>query len=112
MFGNMQQMMQKAQEMQRKMESLQKELGDKEVEGMAGGGLVRATMTCKGQLKQLKIDRTLVNPDEIELLEDIVKAAINDARTKADTTMADETAKAMSQMGLPPGLLNGGGLPF
>ena len=112
MFGNMQQMMQKAQEMQRKMEALQKELGEREVEGAAGGGLVRIRMTCKGLVKDLKIDKSLINPEEPELLEDIVKAAINDCRAKADSTMADETAKAMSQMGLPPGLLNGGGLPF
>lgn len=111
MFGNMQQMMQKAQEMQRKMESLQKELGELEVDGLAGGGLVKATMTCKGTLKALKIDPSLVNPAEIELLEDIVKAAINDARAKADTKMQDETGKAMAAMGLPPGML-GGGLPF
>jgi DNA-binding YbaB/EbfC family protein len=112
MFGNMQQMMQKAQEMQRKMETLQKELGEMEVDGLAGGGLVTVTMTCKGTVKALKIDPSLVNPAEIELLEDIVKAAMNDARTKADSKMQDETGKAMAQMGLPPGMLGGGGLPF
>ncbi len=111
MFGNMQQMMQKAQEMQRKMATLQKELGDVEVEGHAGGGLVKISMTCKGQVKSLRIDPTLVNPTDIALLEDIVKAAMNDARTKADAKMAEETEKAMGQMGLPPGLMNGG-LPF
>ncbi len=111
MFGNMQQMMQKAQEMQRKMAGLQQELGGLEVEGHAGGGLVKIGMTCKGVVKNLRIDPTLVNPAEIALLEDIVKAAINDARSKADAKMAEETEKAMGQMGLPAGLL-GGGLPF
>lgn len=111
MFGNMQQMMQKAQEMQRKMAALQKELGDVEVEGHAGGGLVKLSMTCKGHVKSLRIDPTLVNPADIALLEDIVKAAMNDARAKADAKMAEETEKAMGQMGLPPGLMNGG-LPF
>ena len=112
MFGNMQQMMQKAQEMQRKMASLQKDLGDLEVEGHAGGGLVKITMTCKGHVKSLRIDPTLANPNDVALLEDIVKAAINDARTKADAKMAEETEKAMGQLGLPPGLLGAGGLLF
>ncbi|MES2728661.1 MAG: YbaB/EbfC family nucleoid-associated protein [Pseudomonadota bacterium] len=111
MFGNMQQMMQKAQEMQRKMATLQQSLGDLEVDGHAGGGLVKISMTCKGHVKQLRIDPTLVNPADVALLEDIVKAAMNDARAKADAKMAEETEKAMGQMGLPSGLL-GQGLPF
>lgn len=111
MFGNMQQMMQKAQEMQRRMEELQKKIGEQEVEGVAGGGLVRINMTCKGRVNVVKVDPTLLNPAEAELLEDILKAAMNDARAKADSHMAAETETMMKSMGLPPGLL-GGGMPF
>jgi len=108
---NMQQMMQKAQAVQKKMAALQADLNEVEVDGSAGGGLVRVTMTCKGNMKALTIDPSLVNPTEKEVLEDLIKAACNDARNKADQKLADETQKAMSDMGLPPGLL-GGGMPF
>lgn len=109
---NMHALMQKAQAMQKKMEDLQNQLGNMEVTGAAGGGLVTATVTCKGQVKALSIDPSLINPSEKEVLEDIIKAALNDARAKADTKMADETQKAMGDMGLPAGMLGGGGLPF
>lgn len=109
---NMQQMMQKAQSVQKKMEALQKELGDVEVQGASGGGLVSVTITCKGVMRAIKIDPSLVNPAEKDMLEDLIMAACNDARTKADQKMADETQKAMAAMGLPPGLMGGGGLPF
>lgn len=109
---NMQQMMQKAQAVQKKMAALQAELNEVEVDGSSGAGLVRVTMTCKGNMKSLMIDPSLVNPSEKEVLEDLIKAACNDARSKADQKLADETQKAMADMGLPPGLLGGGGMPF
>ena len=109
---NIQQMMQKAQKMQKKMEALQEELGHVEVQGVAGGGLVKVTITCKGQMTALSIDPSLVTPDDREILEDMIMAACNDARTKADQTMAEATQKAMNDMGIPPGMLGGGGLPF
>ncbi|MFA7277295.1 MAG: YbaB/EbfC family nucleoid-associated protein [Pseudobdellovibrionaceae bacterium] len=109
---NIQQMMQKAQVMQKKMAALQEELALQEVAGQSGGGLVNVTMTCKGTMKALSIDPSLINPSDREVLEDLIKAACNDARAKADQKMADETQKAMADMGLPPGMLGGGGLPF
>lgn len=109
---NIQQMMQKAQAMQKKMAALQEELADVEVSGSAGGGLVQVVMTCKGALRSLSIDPSLINPAEKEMLEDMVKAACNDARSKADQKMSSETQKAMADMGLPPGMLGNGGLPF
>jgi DNA-binding YbaB/EbfC family protein len=109
---NIQQMMQKAQVMQKKMAELQEQLGEIEVEGHSGGGLVRVVMTCKGSMKTLTIDPSIVKAEEKEMLEDLVKAACNDARAKADQKMAEETQKAMSGMGIPPGMLGGGGLPF
>jgi DNA-binding YbaB/EbfC family protein len=109
---NMQQMMQKAQGMQKKMAALQEELASVEVQGSAGGGLVQIVMTCKGQMRSLTIDPSLIVASEKEMLEDMVKAACNDARANADKKMAEETQKAMADMGLPPGMLGSGGLPF
>jgi DNA-binding YbaB/EbfC family protein len=108
---NMQQMMQKAQSMQKKMAELQERVGEMEVSGQSGGGLVSVTMTCKGQMKALTIDPSIISVDDKEMMEDLIKAACNDARSKADQKMAEETQKAMADMGLPPGLL-GGGMPF
>ncbi len=108
---NMQQMMQKAQSMQKKMAELQERVGEMEVSGQSGGGLVSVTMTCKGQMKALTIDPSIISVDDKEMMEDLIKAACNDARSKADQKMADETQKAMADMGLPPGLM-GGGMPF
>lgn len=107
---NMQQMMQKAQKMQKKMAELQEEAGQIEVQGAAGGGIVKITMTCKGEVKALNIDPSLMS--DKEMLEDMIIAAANDARVKADQTMAEATQKAMNDMGIPPGMLGGGGLPF
>tara|TARA_B100001750_G_C15043779_1_gene367967 strand:- start:174 stop:506 length:333 start_codon:yes stop_codon:yes gene_type:complete len=108
---NMQGLMKKAQEMQKKMEQLQEELGDVEVTGTSGGGMVTVVMTCKGMTKSLKVSPELVSGDDKEMMEDLVVAAMNDARTKADAKMSEETQKAMKNMGIPPGAL-GGGLPF
>ena len=109
---NIQQTMQKAQKMQKKMADLQEEMGAVEVQGTSGGGVVKVTITCKGTMTALDIDPSLVNPAEKEILEDLIKAACNDARAKADQKMAEETQKAMNDMGIPPGMLGGGGLPF
>lgn len=109
---NIQQMMQKAKVMQTKMAALQEELAGVEVSGSAGGGLVRVVMTCKGVMRELSIDPSLIVASEKDMLEDMIKAACNDARAQADKKMADETQKAMADMGLPPGMLGGGGLPF
>ena len=108
---NMASMMKKAQDMKQKMEELQKELGKEEVTGTSGAGLVTIVMTCKGAVKSLNIDPTLINKDDSEVMEDLIVAAMNDARQKADAKMSEETQKAMSDLGLPPGALDGG-LPF
>lgn len=105
---NMQQMMAKAQAMQKKMEEVQQRAGEIEVEGQAGGGVVKVVMTCKGEMRSVTIDASLVVADEKDMLEDLIKAACNDARAKADVKMAEETQGAMGSMGLPPGFK----LPF
>ena len=105
---NLGQLMKQAQQMQTKMAEMQEKLAALEVEGAAGGGLVRATVSGKGELKQLKIEPSLVDPKEVEVLEDLVVAAVNDARGKIDALAADEMKKLTGGIPLPPGMK----LPF
>lgn len=105
---NMQQMMAKAQTMQKKMEEIQAKAGEIEVEGQAGGGMVKIVMTCKGEVRAVTIDPSVVVASDKDMLEDLIKAAMNDARAKADAKMAEETKGAMGSLGLPPGFK----LPF
>lgn len=108
---NIAKMMQQAKAMQEKMQVMQEEMSNVTVEGSSGGGLVKVIMTCKGQCTSLDIDPSILVASEKEVTEDLIKAAINDAKGKAETRMADETQKMMSDLGLPAGAL-GGGLPF
>ena len=101
---NIQKMMQQAKDMQDKMAAMQEKLGDIVVEGTAGGGLAKASMTCKGEVKSITLDPSILNAEEKEICEDLVMAAINDAKMKADQTMAEETQKIMGEMGLPAGM--------
>src|SRR5579859_6667471 len=96
-------MMKQAMELQSKMKALQDELAQVEVTGTSGGGLVTAVMTAKMEVKSLKIDPSLVKPDEAEVLEDLVVAALNDARRKAETAMQDKMASLTGGLQLPPG---------
>ncbi len=97
-------MMKQAAQLQTKMQELQAELDTIEVEGSAGGGLVVATMTAKGELKHVRIDATLVKPDEKEILEDLVVAAHADARRKAEAVMQEKMKGLTGGLALPPGL--------
>jgi DNA-binding YbaB/EbfC family protein len=101
---NIQKMMKQAQDMQSKMQEVQDRVGQMDAEGSSGGGLVKVTMSCKGMVTSLNVDTSLIKEDEAEVMEDLIAAAVNDARTKADTIMAEETQKAMQEMGLPPGM--------
>ena len=101
-------MMSKAKELQAKMQQMQEEVAAAEVEGSAGAGLVRVTMTVKGDLKRLAIDPSLLKPEEAEIVEDLVIAAHADARAKADQTMAEKMQALTGGLGLPPGFK----LPF
>jgi hypothetical protein len=105
---NLGQLMKQAQQMQSKMTEMQEKLAAMEVEGAAGGGLVRATVSGKGELKRLKIEPSLVDPKEVEVLEDLVVAAVNDARGKIDVLTADEMKQLTGGLQLPPGMK----LPF
>ena len=108
---NIAKMMQQAKAMQDKMQTMQEKMGNEAVDGASGGGLVKVTMACKGQCQSITLDPSVVVASDKEVLEDLLKAAINDAKSKADAKMADETQKMMSDLGLPPGMM-GGGLPF
>jgi len=97
-------MMKKAAELQSKMKAMQDELDHVEVDGSSGGGLVSVRMTAKGEVKFVKIDPSLVKADEIEILEDLLVTALNDARRKAEAAMQDKMQALTGGLGLPPGL--------
>ena len=97
-------MMKQAQELQSKMAELQAELERMEVEGTSGGGLVTATLTGKGMLSRLSIDPSLIKPDEAEILEDLIIAAHNDAKQKAEKNMAEKMQALTAGLPLPPGM--------
>jgi hypothetical protein len=105
---NIGQMMRQVQDMQAKMAQMQERLADTIVEGIAGGGMVNATMNGKGELKKIKIDPKLADPADIEMLEDLIVASCNDAKTKMDAMVAKETESMMGGLKLPPGVK----LPF
>ncbi len=105
---NLGQLMKQAQEMQTKMEEMQSALADAEVEGSAGGGMVRVTLNGKNEVKRLTIDPSLVDPGEVEMLEDLIVAAFNDAKGKVETYTQEEMSKITGGLNLPPGMK----LPF
>lgn len=98
---DMMKMMQQAKQMQDKMMQMKADLEKVEVTGQAGGGMVEATMTCGGQLKGMKIAPEVITPEDPEMLEDLITAAVNDAKSKADQKTAEETKTMMGGMGLP-----------
>ncbi len=100
-LGDMGKMMKAAQEMQTKMAELQENLNAMTVTGESGAGLVRATATAKGELTALEIDPSIFNPDEKEVVEDLILAAIKDAQAKAAEKSQSEMAKLTEGLGLP-----------
>ena len=96
--------MKQAQAMQQKMQDVQAELDTIEVEGSSGGGFVKVRMTAKGQVKGVSIDPSLLNADEKEIVEDLIVAAANDARGKAERTMQERLEEVTKGLPLPPGL--------
>jgi DNA-binding YbaB/EbfC family protein len=90
--------------MQSKLGQVQAEMEQSEVSGQSGGGLVRVTMTVKGNAKAIAIDPSLLKSEEKEILEDLLIAALNDARAKGDTLMAEKMGALTAGLPLPPGL--------
>lgn len=105
---NLSQMLKQAQEMQSKMAEMQTAMAELEVTGQSGGGLVAVTVNGKGDLKRVKIDPKLVEPADVEVLEDLIVAAAQDAKSKADAQVAEQMAKLTGGLQLPPGFK----LPF
>jgi DNA-binding YbaB/EbfC family protein len=97
-------LMKQAQAMQQKMQDMQAELDNLEVDGSAGGGMVTVKVTGKGQMKGVSIDPSLLNPDEKEIVEDLIVAAMNDARVKAERIMQERMAEVTKGLPLPPGM--------
>ena len=105
---NIGQIMKQVQDMQSRMSEMQAKLADMEMTGASGGGMVQATMNGKGELKRMKIDPSLIAPAESEVLEDLIVAAVNDAKSKVDDYSQTEMGKLTGGLPLPPGLK----LPF
>ncbi len=100
--------MQMAQNAQNELQKAQDNLDKIEVEGVAGGGLIKVRATAKGRILAVDIDESLLQPSEKTMVEDLVSAAINDARAKADAAAAAEMEKMQTSLPLPPGFK----LPF
>ena len=107
-LADMGKMMKAAQEMQTKMAEMQEQLDTIKVVGESGAGLVKATATAKGELTALEIDPSIFNPEEKEVVEDLILAAIKDAQQKASDRSQEEMGKLTEGLGLPPGMK----LPF
>ena len=101
-------MMKKAEELQRKMADIQEEAGRATVEGKSGGGLVIVTLTGKGEMKALHIDPSLFKEDDVEVLEDLIVTAHNEAKAKAEEMMQKKMSEMTAGLPLPPGMK----LPF
>ena len=101
-------MMKQAKELQDRMQRLQDEVTALTIEGTAGGGLIKVTVNGKSEMKNIKIDPSLLKPDEAEILEDLIVAAINDARIKAEAKLAEKMRELTGGISLPPGMK----LPF
>jgi DNA-binding YbaB/EbfC family protein len=103
-IGDLMGMMKQASQLQAKMQEMQAELDRIEVEGTAGGGLVTVTLNAKGEMKGVKLDDSLIKPEEKEILEDLLVAAHADARRKAEGVMQEKMKTLTGGLPLPPGL--------
>ena len=101
-------MMKKAEELQKNMQQMQEQLGQATVEGSSGGGLVTVTMSGKGEMKGLRIDPSLFKEDDVEVLEDLIVTAHNEAKARAEQMMQQKMSEATAGLPLPPGMK----LPF
>lgn len=104
-LANLPALMQKAREMQDKMKAMQDELGRKQIEADAGGGMVSAVVNGRLEVVKVRIDKSKVDVNDTDMLEDLIVAAIAAAQRKAADVIKDEMSKAAGDMGLPPGAL-------
>ena len=103
-MNNFNDMVKKAQEMQKKMQEIQDSLSNLEVEGTSGGGIVKIIMNCKNEVKKIDIDPSIIKNDEKEVMEDLIIAALNDAKSKAEEKSQDKMKELTGGLGLPPGM--------
>ncbi len=101
---NLGQMMKQAQQLQARMAEMQEQLAQLEIVGAAGGGLVQVTLNGKSEMRRVKIDPSLLGSGEVEVVEDLIVAATNDARTKVEATVAERMAELTGGLSLPPGM--------
>ena len=105
---NLGNMMKQAQQLQKQISDAQEKLNLIEVEGVSGGGLVKVVSTAKGEIKRIYIDESILKPEEKEVTEDLIVAAINDAKQKAETATQEEMKNVTGGLPIPPGMK----LPF
>lgn len=105
---NLGNMLKEAQKLQSRMTEMQQKLAEAELTGSAGGGMVSVVMNGRGEMRKIKIDPSLADPNEMEILEDLIVAACNDAKTKIEAYVQDEMGKITGGLPLPPGFK----LPF
>ncbi|KIX12044.1 YbaB/EbfC family nucleoid-associated protein [Dethiosulfatarculus sandiegensis] len=98
---NMGNMLKQAQKMQQQMTKIQEELGEKEVAAQAGGGMVEAVVNGKGEMLRLKLEPEVVDPEDVEMLTDLVVAAVNEAQRRAQEMMQEEMGKLTGGMNIP-----------
>ena len=104
-LANLPGMLAKAREMQEKMKAMQDELARKQLSADAGGGMVSAVVNGRLELVKVRIDKTRIDPNDTEMLEDLIVAAVSAAQNKAAQMMKEEMSKMASDIGLPPGML-------
>lgn len=104
MYGNMNNMMKQVQKMQKEMTKMQEELQQRVLEATSGGGVVRVEVSGKKEIVSLVIDPEAVDPDDVEMLQDMIVAAVNEGLRKVDDMMAEEMKKLTGGLNLPPGL--------
>lgn len=97
-------MMKQLGQMQSKMQQMQEELAQAEIPGQSGGGLVTVLLDGKASLKRIRIDPSLMKADEVEILEDLIIAAVQDAKVKVEETLAEKMQSVTGGLPLPPGL--------
>lgn len=103
--GNMKNLLKQANKMKEQMEKLQAEAGERTVEASSGGGMVTVVAKAKGEVVSINIEPSIVQDDDLEMLQDLITAAVNEAMSRGQELMKDEVSKLAGGMGLPPGLL-------
>lgn len=103
--GGLKDLMQQAEKLKAEMDRIQKDAGEKTVEASAGGGMVTVTAKAKGEIQSIKIDPEVVKENDAEMLQDLVRAAVNEALSRGRDMMKKELSRIAGGLGVPPGLL-------